>query len=737
MARDDGNNRDGGIGASLPKSFRVSVEPVNNAPFFAPPVALEVLEDSEHRVFRSHVKAISAGPGGEATQQRLSFTARAEPAALFVEGPTVDPITGDVSFKAAPNMFGTAAVTLTLLDDGGVANGGKNSWTDTLTVRILPVNDAPSFVGGAAIGGVLEDSLPAVVPGWATTMLPGPSNELGQELFFEASVDRPELFEVAPAVAYPSGDLRFTPYPDASGEARVTLRLRDGGGVAHGGVDSSPPLTLRINIEEVNDPPTFVAGAPVVVVLKDSGRYRAEAPWATAVSAGPFDERRTQHVNFTVRPLLPSLFAEQPRLTSGGFLEFSTAPGAEGNTTAVVLATDSAGMAGVPTQIRFVIAPHAPEVLRAVVGDAFAFFSSTRFATTVAAALEVPSSRIMIVGIQPAGDAASVVDFYFSERAPGDTAAKSSKQLADAFLLKMRDAATDAARLRETLRIMEAYPVGGDGSPRPPGIANLGDGGSDGLQGGYVAAIVILAVLAAAALAFLAFWLLRRRSRRRAALEKQADDAVAVATASGASVMVLPAHHKLAHAAAGASSSSAASQGRLYDVVSSSGGSGGGGGGAAAASAASSGSFAPPAHEREDNPLRELFQGTAKPPPLHPIGVSRSPLRSAASFGDAGGADSRASRGGVARSRASRWDSGGGGGGGDTEVGWGWGGAAVRADAVGVAEGGGGGEGVWGDGAESVVVEESAQGGDVAVPVDSDIVVMQAYSPRLRMGMLG
>src|SRR6185295_14857599 len=54
----------------------------------------------------------------------------------------------------------------------------------------------------------------------------------------------------------PSGVLTFTPAPNASGTATVTVSLSDNGGTANGGVDTSGSVTFTITVLGVNDPPT-------------------------------------------------------------------------------------------------------------------------------------------------------------------------------------------------------------------------------------------------------------------------------------------------------------------------------------------------------------------------------------------------------------------------------------------------------------------------------------------------
>ena len=56
----------------------------------------------------------------------------------------------------------------------------------------------------------------------------------------------PALFSAKPSIAA-NGTLRFTPAANASGSADITAVLRDSGGTARGGVNTSEPRDLHHN----------------------------------------------------------------------------------------------------------------------------------------------------------------------------------------------------------------------------------------------------------------------------------------------------------------------------------------------------------------------------------------------------------------------------------------------------------------------------------------------------------
>jgi large repetitive protein len=244
-AHDDGGTANGGVDTSPPRTLTITIAPVDDAPSFSAGPDQNVLEDDGANSISGWASAISAGPPNESSQT-MFFTADADVPALFSGQPSVTP-DGKLTYTPAPNANGVATVSVHLHDSGGTANGGVDeSPISTFTITIGPVNDAPSFSGG---GNQTAVSLlgPQTVPGWATAMTPGPTDESSQTLTFAVTNDNPGLFATQPAIAA-NGTLTYEPNLLALGAASVTVRLLDNGGTASGGVDTSPPQTFTITI---------------------------------------------------------------------------------------------------------------------------------------------------------------------------------------------------------------------------------------------------------------------------------------------------------------------------------------------------------------------------------------------------------------------------------------------------------------------------------------------------------
>jgi hypothetical protein len=336
-AHDDGGTAGGGSDTSAPQTFTITVTAVNDAPSFTKGGDQSSLEDGGAQTVPNWATGISAGPANESSQV-VNFIVSNDNNALFSSQPAVAS-NGTLTYTAAPNANGVATVTVAIHDDGGTANGGVDtSASQTFTITVTAVNDAPSFTKGAD-QTVLEDSGAHTVAPWATGISAGPANESSQTVSFTTTNDNNALFSSQPAVDA-SGNLTFTTAPDANGTATVTVTAHDSGGTANGGVDSSAPQTFVINVTAVNDAPSFTKG-PDESASSDAGP-QSYANWATAISAGPANES-AQTVSFLVNNDNNAAFAAQPAVSSTGTLTFTPAVSAPTTTVHVTVAAHDNG----------------------------------------------------------------------------------------------------------------------------------------------------------------------------------------------------------------------------------------------------------------------------------------------------------------------------------------------------------------------------------------------------------
>ncbi|NUQ62708.1 MAG: tandem-95 repeat protein, partial [Pirellulales bacterium] len=203
-------------------------------------------------------------------------------------------------------------------------------------IGVSAVNDAPSFTKGAN-QVVVEDAGPQTVVAWATSISAGAANESSQTLAFETTTDNDALFAVKPAIDPATGNLTYTPLPDAFGEAVVTVVLKDDGG----GSDASAPQTFTIVVNAVNEAPSFVKGRDQVHT-EDAGAQTAAA-WARSISAGPANEAG-QTLTFQITTSNDALFAVKPAIDPAtGHLTYTLAANAFGEAIVTVRLKDDGG----------------------------------------------------------------------------------------------------------------------------------------------------------------------------------------------------------------------------------------------------------------------------------------------------------------------------------------------------------------------------------------------------------
>ena len=180
------------------------------------------------------------------------------PGSIFAVAPAIDATTGNLTYTLAADAFGVALVDVTLMDDGGTANGGVDtSPPHTLTITVNAVNDAPTFsnTGNVTVtnGGNTE-----VINAWASMLSTGPANESGQSFTgftVMVTADPNSVLGNLPTVDTGTGNLTFDTTMSNTGVATISVTLMDDGGTANGGMDTSAATVITITVNPNNLPP--------------------------------------------------------------------------------------------------------------------------------------------------------------------------------------------------------------------------------------------------------------------------------------------------------------------------------------------------------------------------------------------------------------------------------------------------------------------------------------------------
>ncbi len=332
------NAFDGQVASTSPATVTITITPVNDVPSFTVGPNQTVNEDAGAQTVNPWATSINDGDP-EVTQTLTFVVTNNTNAALFSAAPAISP-TGVLTYTPAANANGVATITLRLDDDGGTANGGVNqSATQSFTITVTAVNDAPTFTAGPN-QSINEDAAAQTVVGWATAINDG-DPELTQTLTFLPTVTGTTsnlAFTTPPAIDATTGTLTYAVAPNTNGVATVEVRLQDNGSNVAPNVNISAPQTFTITVAGINDAPTFTAG-PNQTVNEDAGPQTVN-PWATAIDDG--DPEVTQALTFNVTGNTnAALFSAGPAVSAAGVLTYTPAPNANGTATITLTLSDN------------------------------------------------------------------------------------------------------------------------------------------------------------------------------------------------------------------------------------------------------------------------------------------------------------------------------------------------------------------------------------------------------------
>lgn len=166
----NGNNRPAPAGTLLDAGpFENSIVglPSNAPPRINQVANVTIDEDAAQQI----INLSGIADGDLLITQTLTLSHTNSNAALFSNftiNHSASATTGTLVFTPAPNAFGTANITITVLDNGTTTNGGINSKTISFTITINPINDAPVALDDSIL--VNEGATITTVTNNATTL---------------------------------------------------------------------------------------------------------------------------------------------------------------------------------------------------------------------------------------------------------------------------------------------------------------------------------------------------------------------------------------------------------------------------------------------------------------------------------------------------------------------------------------------------------------------------------------
>jgi len=283
-ATDDGGNVPDTEFDTLSRTFTITVDAVNDSPAFDE-VATQVFGEDAGPLEVPITGVTTGGGTDETVAQTVTFVATSSLPTLIPDPTfTGSGATRTISLDSVTDESGSATITVTATDDGGVVGGlDVDAFTQSFTVLVTAVNDAPLFDDVLAVS-VEEDAGSSTVD--ITGVGPGGgADEASQGLLFTAtSSDTSIVPNPSVGISGDTATATFTPTTDANGTATITLTLTDSGSSTGSHVNTQTK-TFDITVDAVNDAPVFDIPDPVTVD-EDSGAASV-AITNVAVGGGP------------------------------------------------------------------------------------------------------------------------------------------------------------------------------------------------------------------------------------------------------------------------------------------------------------------------------------------------------------------------------------------------------------------------------------------------------------------
>ncbi len=290
QVQDDGGTANGGVQLDpSPNTLSLAIAAVNDAPVNNGLAAFTTNEDTPAFINGLSVSDVDAAGGGQ-IQVTLgvspgtgtlsvtgigstgvsfnnlgsSFTLQGTLAQINAALGTLNA----VRFTPAADFFGSSTLTMTTSDQGVSGLGGTLTDSDSVSITVAPVNDAPTgtdmtlaltedtprilALADFGFDDVENDAFAAV----ALTTLPS----RGTLTLNGTALGAGALVAAADIAA---GALVYTPALNVNGGDNFTFQVQDDGGTANGGVQLDPsPNTLSFSISAVNDAAVITSESP-------------------------------------------------------------------------------------------------------------------------------------------------------------------------------------------------------------------------------------------------------------------------------------------------------------------------------------------------------------------------------------------------------------------------------------------------------------------------------------------
>ena len=243
----------------------------------------------------------------------------------FVSDPVID-AAGNLTFEIPLNVSGDVSLTVTLEDE----STGELSIPASFKIFVNFVNSPPTFTLPAPDLIIDEKAGAQTIVTWAKEISADANPvAVNQKLTFTTALVSQSMYMsfIQPPRVDASGTLTYEVANTANGTATIDVFLKDDGSNVSPNANTSTTQTFTITVNPINDPPTFSAGASIVI--DEHTGFVTIPNWASSISAGPPDEEATQTVSFVLNLNSISTFLQfdiPASIDASGTLSFQATP---------------------------------------------------------------------------------------------------------------------------------------------------------------------------------------------------------------------------------------------------------------------------------------------------------------------------------------------------------------------------------------------------------------------------
>ncbi|WP_421893387.1 LamG-like jellyroll fold domain-containing protein [Marinoscillum sp.] len=216
----------------------VDVSTINDAPVFTASGDVTVAEDFE----TTETVTITPGavPDDEAGQ---TVTYSLSPASVSFADVSINASTGEITISAVADSVGTQLFSITADD----AQGVNNTHSETFTLTVTAVNDAPAFTTSGDVS-VLEDF--GTTETVTITPADVPQDEAGQSVTYSLSPTSVNFADVS--INASTGEVTINAVADSAGVQLFIITADDGQGA-----NNTQEQTFTLTVSAQNDDPTI------------------------------------------------------------------------------------------------------------------------------------------------------------------------------------------------------------------------------------------------------------------------------------------------------------------------------------------------------------------------------------------------------------------------------------------------------------------------------------------------